>query len=88
MQENEMCTIEADLEAENNWVDQNIEMAKPLFIAQGNSWYVGANVPGKPRVMMPYVGGVGKYRIKCEEVVKNGYEGFAFNPMNATKKAV
>lgn len=88
MQENEMCTIEADLEAENNWVDQNIEMAKPLFIAQGNSWYVGANVPGKPRVIMPYVGGVGKYRIKCEEVVKDGYKGFAFTPMNATKKAV
>ena len=41
-----------------------------------NSWYMGANVPGKPRVFMPYVGGVGAYRQKCDEVAANGYEGF------------
>jgi cyclohexanone monooxygenase len=43
---------------------------------KGASWYVGANVPGKPRVFMPYVGGVGVYRQKCAEVAANGYAGF------------
>ena len=42
-----------------------------------NSWYVGANVPGKPRVFMPYIGGVGVYRQKCDAVAANSYEGFA-----------
>ena len=41
-----------------------------------NSWYLGANIPGKPRIFMPYVGGVGAYRKKCDEVVENDYEGF------------
>ena len=41
-----------------------------------NSWYIGANIPGKPRVFMPYVGGVGAYRQKCDEVAARGYEGF------------
>ena len=40
------------------------------------SWYTGANVPGKPRVFMPYVGGVGLYRQKCDDVATKGYEGF------------
>ena len=42
-----------------------------------NSWYLGANIPGKPRVFMPYIGGVGAYRRECDEVAANGYEGFA-----------
>jgi cyclohexanone monooxygenase len=41
-----------------------------------NSWYLGANVPGKPQVFMPYVGGFGPYKKKCDEVAANGYEGF------------
>jgi len=43
-----------------------------------NSWYVGANIPGKPRVFMPYVGGVSAYKKKCDEIAANGYEGFRF----------
>ena len=42
----------------------------------GNSWYLGANIPGKPRVFLPYVGGLAAYREKCEFVANNGYEGF------------
>ena len=42
-----------------------------------SSWYVGANIPGKPRVFMPYIGGFPAYIERCEAVVKNGYEGFA-----------
>ncbi|MEM7077643.1 MAG: NAD(P)/FAD-dependent oxidoreductase [Pseudomonadota bacterium] len=41
-----------------------------------NSWYLGANIPGKPRIFMPYVGGYPQYRRRCEEIVANGYEGF------------
>ncbi len=41
-----------------------------------DSWYLGANIPGKPRVFMPYAGGVGTYRAKCEEVAANNYEGY------------
>jgi catechol 2,3-dioxygenase-like lactoylglutathione lyase family enzyme len=41
-----------------------------------DSWYVGANIPGKPRIFMPYVGGVGAYRKKCDQVATRGYEGF------------
>ena len=40
-----------------------------------NSWYMGANIPGKPRIFMPYIGGVGAYRQKCDEVAAKGYEG-------------
>jgi len=40
------------------------------------SWYIGANIPGKPRVFMPYLGGVGPYRVRCDEVASAGYEGF------------
>jgi cyclohexanone monooxygenase len=43
---------------------------------QANSWYMGANIPGKPRMFMPYIGGVGLYRQKCDEVAAKGYEGF------------
>jgi cyclohexanone monooxygenase len=44
---------------------------------RANSWYMGANVPGKPRVFLPYIGGVPVYRQRCAEVAANGYEGFA-----------
>jgi cyclohexanone monooxygenase len=44
-----------------------------------NSWYVGANIPGKPRVFMPYVGGVSAYKKKGDEVAARGYEGFRFD---------
>jgi hypothetical protein len=43
-----------------------------------SSWYLGANVPGKPRVFMPYAGGFANYAGRCAEVAGNGYEGFSF----------
>lgn len=69
-------TIEATTEAEDAWVEHVNELASKTLYPQANSWYLGANIPGKPRVFMPYVGGVGTYRQKCDEVVANGYEGF------------
>jgi cyclohexanone monooxygenase len=44
---------------------------------QANSWYMGANIPGKPRIFMPYIGGVGVYRRISDDVAAKGYEGFA-----------
>ena len=70
--------IEAMPAAEDAWVSHVNELADATLYPRGNSWYVGANIPGKPRVFMPYVGGVGRYREKCTEIAVNSYEGFGF----------
>jgi cyclohexanone monooxygenase len=69
-------TIEATLPAEDAWVQHVNDVADKTLFPLANSWYVGANIPGKPRVFMPYVGGVGVYAEKCDKVAANGYEGF------------
>jgi cyclohexanone monooxygenase len=53
------------------------EVANATLFPQGGSWYLGANVPGKPRVFMPYAGGIGPYRDICDRVAADGYRGFA-----------
>jgi len=68
--------IEAAPEAEEAWVAHVNEVADATLYPQAGSWYVGANVPGKPRVFMPYVGGCGRYRAECDEVARAGYRGF------------
>ena len=73
----QLSTIEASVDAEDAWVAHVNEVADATLYPLAKSWYLGANVPGKPRVFMPYVGGVGPYRDKCDAVVANGYEGFA-----------
>lgn len=68
--------IEPEREAEDRWVDRvNTAAARTLFMA-GDSWYLGANVPGKARVFMPFIGGVAAYRAICDKVVGEGYSGF------------
>ena len=69
-------SIEATLEAEDEWVAHVNELASETLYPQANSWYMGANIPGKPRVFMPYTGGVGLYGEKLEEVAQGDYEGF------------
>ena len=69
--------IEATREAEDCWMDHHEEVAAETLFPSCNSWYVGANVPGKPRRVTPYTGGMPTYMEKCEAVVANGYEGFA-----------
>ncbi|MDP1736168.1 MAG: NAD(P)/FAD-dependent oxidoreductase [Caulobacter sp.] len=73
----QLSSIEATGEAEDAWVAHVNEVADTTLYPLASSWYLGANVPGKPRVFMPYVGGVGPYREKCDGVAANGYEGFA-----------
>ena len=70
------ATIEATRESEDAWVDHVNEVGHMTLYPKAASWYTGANVPGKPRVFMPYVGGVGAYRLKCDDVAAKGYEGF------------
>lgn len=69
-------TIDADPDAETRWVEHVNEVADATLYPLAESWYTGANVPGKPRVFMPYVGGFHRYRAICEEVVRDGYRGF------------
>ncbi len=76
MRAEDLATIEAQADAQAAWVEHVNEVAKPTMFMHANSWYLGANIPGKPRVFMPYSGGMGPYRQKCEEIVANGYEGF------------
>jgi cation diffusion facilitator CzcD-associated flavoprotein CzcO len=69
-------TIEATAEAEQAWVDHVAEASSFGLFNRANSWYLGANIPGKKRIFMPYVGGLANYRNRCQEVAANEYEGF------------
>ena len=71
--------VEATLAAQEAWVEHVNEVGNLTLYPRANSWYMGSNVPGKPRVFMPYIGGVGVYRQKCDEVAARGYEGFVLS---------
>lgn len=77
MLEHHFTRIEPTVEAEKSWVAHVNEVANLTLYPLANSWYLGANIPGKPRIFMPYVGGVGNYRMKCQEIADKGYEGFS-----------
>lgn len=77
LRENGVARIDANLQAENEWMEHvSATAGKTLFPTCEHSWYMGANIPGKPRVFMPYLGGIGTYRRKCDDIAKAGYEGF------------
>ncbi|QWG21957.1 NAD(P)/FAD-dependent oxidoreductase [Bradyrhizobium sediminis] len=76
MRDRGLDTIEASKAAEDKWVAHVNEVAQGTLYPQANSWYMGANIPGKPQVFMPYIGGVGVYRQICSDVAAKGYEGF------------
>jgi len=76
LREHDLGGIEANVEAEDGWVAHVNEVGHATLYPLASSWYMGANVPGKPRIFMPYVGGVGAYRQKCDDVAAKGYEGF------------
>ena len=69
-------TIEAREDAQDEWVAHVGDMAAQTLYPRANSWYVGANVAGKARVFMPYIGGFDRYVAKTTAVAENGYEGF------------
>jgi cyclohexanone monooxygenase len=80
MRKNGLAMIEATPEAQDQWVAHVAEIVNMTLMPSANSWYMGANIPGKPRRFLPYLGpeGVGGYRKKCNEIAAKGYEGFAF----------
>ena len=71
-----IATMEATPEAEDNWVKHVHELGRETLYPLANSWYMGANIPGKPRVFMPYIGGLPAYCKKCNEIAANHYQGF------------
>ncbi len=73
-------TIETTPEAQEQWGAHVNEIVNRTLMARANSWYVSANITGKPKAFLPYLGpeGVGGYRQKCDEVAAQGYEGFTF----------
>ncbi len=78
MRDEGQTAIEPTSTAEDGWVRHVNDCADITLFPKANSWYMGANVPGKPRVFLPYVGGVDTYRRTCDEVVERSYLGFRF----------
>ncbi|MBI3514757.1 MAG: NAD(P)/FAD-dependent oxidoreductase [Proteobacteria bacterium] len=79
--------VEATQAAEDGWVALVDEVGHRTLYPKANSWYMGANIPGKARVFMPYIGGVGTYREICDDVAAKGYEGLRFSAARATGSA-
>ena len=82
-----LASIDATLEAEDAWVDHVNQVADLTLFPQANSWYMGANVPGKPRVFMPYIGGFPRYDEVCRGVAADDYRGFELTPATAPEPA-
>jgi cyclohexanone monooxygenase len=76
---NGLGVIEATPEAEAGWVQHVAEVGAMTLFPRADSWYMGANVPGKARYFLPYVGGVGPYREVCDGVAASGYQGFTMS---------
>jgi len=74
-----LARIDATVDAEDAWVAHVNEVGHATLYPLAKSWYMGANVPGKPRIFMPYIGGVGVYRQKCDDVAAKGYAGFTLS---------
>jgi cyclohexanone monooxygenase len=77
MGQRQLGSIEATAAAQEAWVAHVNEVADGTLFPLADSWYIGANVPGKPRVFMPYIGGFATYRQTCDDIAANDYEGFA-----------
>ncbi len=79
--------IEATQAAEHVWVEHGNEVAYKTLYPLANSWYMGVNIPGKPQVFMPYIGGVGTYRQTCDDVAADGYRRFMLTAQSAALAA-
>ncbi len=78
LQTNHIDSIEPTEQAEQDWIAHVNEVAEgTMYTAPScNSWYLGANIPGKPRIFMPYVGGYPQYKARCDNAAREGYSGF------------
>ncbi|MEH6593708.1 MAG: hypothetical protein V7746_25800 [Halioglobus sp.] len=75
LKERQLLCIEAESTAKALWVEHAKEIVELTLSTSCNSWYAGANIPGKPQGFMPYAGGVPSYAAKCVEVAAKNYEG-------------
>lgn len=78
MRLNGLRAVEADLDAETRWMDKVRQLGAQSLYPTANTWYMGANVPGKPRNFPVYIGGFGRYREICSDVAAEGYRGISF----------
>jgi cyclohexanone monooxygenase len=85
MRDNGFSRIAADDETQETWVEHVRRVADKTLFPRAASWYMGANIPGKPRVFMPYIGF--GYRTKCNDVAEAGYEGFALSAGSEAREA-
>jgi cation diffusion facilitator CzcD-associated flavoprotein CzcO len=85
LRERDLDGIEATEPATAAWTQHVQDVAAMTLFPKAASWYMGANIPGKPRLFLPYVGGVGNYRRKCAEIAANGYEGFVLTSTYAVQ---
>jgi cyclohexanone monooxygenase len=81
------ATLEPLQRYEDEWIEHVNEVSKVSLRSTCSSWYVGANIPGRPRVFMPYIGGFPVYVQKCNEVMSNGFEGFVIEGADAGNEA-
>ena len=79
--------VEPEVADEDAWVAHVTEVSKVSLRSTCSSWYVGANIPGRPIVFMPYIGGFPVYVQKCNDVMTSGYDGFTFTDAAATNAA-
>jgi cyclohexanone monooxygenase len=80
-------TLEPLQRYEDEWIEHVNEVSKVSLRSTCSSWYVGANIPGRPRVFMPYIGGFPVYVQKCNEIMSNGFEGFAIDGADINNEA-
>ncbi len=79
LRERAIDVVDVDPEAEVEWVAHVNDLAEEGLFLLADSWYLGANIPGKPRVFMPYSGGMINYRERCNASAADGYSGFVMN---------
>lgn len=84
MRKNGQVRIDADAGFEERWMQHVQDVVSRTLYEKANSWYRGANIPGKPQIFLPYLGGHGNYRKKCADVANAGYEGFIMTPPSAS----
>ena len=78
LHDEEFNSVVPETLAQENWVSHNNEVANSTLYPLAASWYMGANIQGKSRIFMPYVGGVKQYRETCQNIIESGWCGFEF----------
>ena len=87
MDQQGFAAVEPTIEAENEWIQHNIDVADKTLFPLAKSWYMGDNVPGKPRVILSYLGGFSLYRATLEAAEDNKYTGFKLERAKLSKAA-